>query len=157
MIIPSKGQRDGFRLLAGAMRPGRVVALAFSALSLAACSISMPLPSFIDNEPTGSIAPKAPAPSSAFDSRDWRIAQPVLAASLRAPDHGVPAVWSNPETGDHGEFVAVADSFAREGQSCRAFVARLVEGDDAKTLQAVGCARASGEVAVYDASPWTGL
>lgn len=135
-----------------------MVALAFSALALAACSISMPLPSFIDNELTGSIAPKkAPSPSSAFDSRDWRIAQSVLAASLRAPDHGEPAAWSNPETGDHGEFVAVADSFAREGQSCRAFVARLVEGDDAKTLQAVGCPSASGEVAVYDASPWTGL
>jgi len=157
MIIPSKGQRDGFRRRAGAMKPGRVVALAFSALALAACSISMPLPSFIDNESTGSIAPKAPAPSSAFDSRDWRIAQPVLAASLRAPDHGEPAAWSNPETGDHGEFVAVADSFTREGQSCRAFVARLVHGDDAKTLQAVGCPSAGGEVAVYDASPWTGL
>lgn len=157
MIIPSKAQRDGFRLLAGAMRPGRVVALAFSALALAACSISMPLPSLFDNEPTGSIAPKAPALSSAFDSRDWRIAQPVLAASLRAPDHGEPAAWSNPETGDHGEFVAVAGSFAREGQSCRAFVARLVQGGDAKTLQAVGCPSASGEVAIYDASPWTGL
>jgi hypothetical protein len=83
--------------------------------------------------------------------------QPVLAASLRAPDHGEPAAWSNPETGDHGEFVAVAGSFAREGQSCRAFVARLVQGGDAKTLQAVGCPSASGEVAVYDASPWTGL
>jgi hypothetical protein len=139
------------------MRPGRVVALALGALTLAGCSISMPLPSFIDKEPTGSIAPNAPALSSAFDSRDWRIAEPVLAANLRAPSQGEPAVWSNPETGDHGEFVAVAGSFACEGQSCRAFVARLVEGEDAKTLQAVGCPGASGEVAVYDASPWTGL
>jgi hypothetical protein len=127
------------------------------ALALAGCSISMPLPPFVDDEPTSAIAPKTPAPSSAFDSRDWRIAQPVLAASLRAPNPGEPALWSNPETGDHGEFVAVAVAFARQGQSCRAFVARLVEGKNAKTLQAVGCPRDSGEVAIYDASPWAGL
>ena len=117
----------------------------------------MPLPSFIDGEPTGSIKPEAPSLSSAYDSSDWRVAGPVLAASLRAPGEAAPARWSNPTTGDHGEFLTVAGSFAREGQSCRAFVARLVEGQDAKTLQAVGCPRDNGEVAVYDASPWTGL
>ena len=117
----------------------------------------MPLPSLIDNEPTGSIKPNLPSLSSAYDSRDWRIAQPVLAASLRAPGPAEPALWSNAETGDHGEFVTVAGTFAREGQSCRAFVARLVDGKEAKTLQAVGCPSESGEVAVYDVSPWTGL
>ena len=117
----------------------------------------MPLPSFLDREATGSIKPEAPSLSSAYDSSDWRVAGPVLAASLRAPGEAAPARWSNPTTGDHGEFLTVAGSFAREGQSCRAFVARLVEGQDAKTLQAVGCPRDNGEVAVYDASPWTGL
>ncbi len=117
----------------------------------------MPLPSFIDGEPTGSIKPEAPPLSSAYDSRDWRIAEPVLAASLRAPGPAEPAHWSNVETGGHGEFLAVAGNFAREGRSCRAFVAQLVDGNDAKTLQAVGCPGDSGEVAVYDVSPWTGL
>ncbi len=68
-----------------------------------------------------------------------------------------PGRWSNAETGDRGEFLPVAGTFAREGQSCRAFVARLVDGKDAKTLQAVGCPSESGEVAIYDVSPWTGL
>ena len=117
----------------------------------------MPLPSFIDREPTGSIGPKAAALSSLYDSRDWRIAEPALAASLRAPGEGDPKPWSNPETGDRGAFKAVAGAFAREGQSCRAFVARLVEDQEAKTLQGVGCPSDSGEVAVYDVSPWTGL
>ena len=117
----------------------------------------MPMPSLIDTQTTGSIAPKDPSLSGAYDARDWRIAEPVLAASLRAPEPAEPARWSNAETGGQGEFLAVAGSFAREGRSCRAFVARLVDGEDAKTLQAVGCPGASGEVAVYDLSPWTGL
>ncbi len=74
-----------------------------------------------------------------------------------APGPAEPALWSNAETGGHGEFLAVAGSFAREGRSCRAFVARLVDGEAAKTLQGVGCPLESGEVALYDVSPWTGL
>lgn len=124
--------------------------------------MSMPLPSLIDNEPTGSIKPAKSAPpsnslSSAYDAGDWRIAEPVLAASLRPTAPAEPVVWSNAETGDRGEFLALADSFARDGQSCRAFVAQLVEGKETKRLQAVGCPGESGDVAIYDASPWTGL
>lgn len=117
----------------------------------------MPLPSFIDGEPTGSIKPKTPTLSSLYDSRDWRIAEPTLAASLRASGQAEPTLWSNPETGDRGDFVAVAGSFARDGQTCRAFIARLDDGHEAKTLRGVGCPAESGEVAVYDVSPWIGL
>jgi surface antigen len=159
MIVFPDRKRERFRQRVGAIGPGRVVAVAFGAvaLALAGCSISMPMPSFIDGEPTGSIGPKAPTLSSLYDSRDWRVAEPVLAASLRAPGEGQPTLWSNSETGDHGEFLAVAGTFAREGRSCRAFIARLVDGQEAKTLQGVGCPGDSGEVAVYDVSPWTGL
>jgi surface antigen len=150
-------KRERFRRRVGATAPRRIFALAFDALALAGCSISTPMPSFIDAEPTGSINAKAPALSSFYDSRDWRVAEPVLAASLRAPGERDPKRWANPETGDHGEFLAVAGPFAREGQSCRAFVARLGDDQDAKTLQGVGCPSDDGEVAVYDVSPWTGL
>ena len=157
MIVLPNSKRERFRPRAGSVGAGRFVALALGALALAGCSISMPLPSLIDADATGSIKPKAPSLSSAYDSRDWRVAEPVLAASLRAPGQAEPALWSNPETGGHGEFLTVAGTFAREGRSCRAFVARLVDAHDAKTLQAVGCPSESGEVAVYDVSPWTGL
>jgi hypothetical protein len=157
MIVLPNSKREGFRRRVASAGPGRVVALAVGALALAGCSISMPLPSLIDADATGSIKPNSTPLSSAYDSRDWRVAEPVLAASLRAPGQAEPAVWSNAETGDHGEFLTVAGTYAREGQSCRAFVARLVDAHDAKTLQAVGCARESGEVAVYDVSPWKGL
>ena len=157
MIDLLLGERDAFwrapRLLA------RLAAFAFAAVALAGCSI--PLPGFIDDQPTGSIKPKA-APavlSSAYDSSDWRLAEPVLSATLRAKDGDPAGAWSNSDTGTHGEFLAVAGSFERDGHPCRAFVARVVGKDGApvKTLQGVGCPREGQEAAIYDVSPWTGL
>ena len=138
----------GFRLRRGGAGAGRLLGL-------------IPLPGFIDDQPTGSIKPKAApaALSSAYDSRDWRLAEPVLSATLRAKDGDPPGAWSNPETGTHGEFLAVAGSFERDGRPCRAFVARVVGKDGApdKTLQGVGCPREGEEAAIYDVSPWSGL
>ena len=157
MIDQLPGERDAI------WRPRRFVAPAFAcaaaALALAGCAF--PLPGFIDDQPTGAIKPKAApaALSSAYDSRDWRLAEPVLSATLRTKDSDQPGAWSNPETGAHGEFVAVAGSFDRDGRSCRAFVARVVgrEGAPNKTLQGVGCPREGEEAAIYDVSPWSGL
>ena len=119
------------------------------------------LPGFIDDQPIGAIKPKAApaALSSAYDLRDWRLAEPVLSSTLRAKDGDPPGAWSNPETGMHGEFLAVAGSFERDGRPCRAFVARVVGKDGApvKTLQGVGCPREGEEAAIYDVSPWSGL
>jgi hypothetical protein len=157
MIVALDRKRETFRRRPSRPGAGQIVALGLAALAPAGCSISMPLPSLVDNEPTGSVKPGAAALSGLYDWRDWRVAQPALAASLRAPGPAEPAAWSNAETGGHGEFVPVAGVFARQGQSCRAFVARLVAGKDAKTLQAVGCLDDSGEVAVYDVARWTGL
>ena len=140
---------------------GRSTAFAFvvAALALAGCAI--PLPGFIDDQPTGAVKPKAApaALSSAYDSRDWRLAEPVLSATLRAKNGEQPGAWSNPETGAHGEFLAVAGSFERDGRPCRAFVARVAgrDGAPAKSLQAVGCPREGEEAAIYDVSPWSGL
>jgi hypothetical protein len=157
MINRPSSERERFPARARLARLGRAGAWLSGALVLAGCSISMSLPSFIDKEPTGSIKPKPSPVSSAYDARDWRIAEPVLAASLRAPGRGGAVVWSNAETGDHGEFQAVDATFTRDGLSCRTFVARLAEANETRTLKAVGCPGESGEVAIYDASPWTGL
>jgi hypothetical protein len=159
MIDLLLGERDAFwqapRVVA------RSMAFAFAAVALALAGCSIPLPGFIDDQPTGSIKPKAApaALSSAYDSRDWRLAEPVLSAILRAKDGDRPGAWSNPDTGAHGEFLAVAGSFERDGRPCRAFVAQVVGKDGApvKTLQGVGCPREGDEAAIYDVSPWTGL
>ena len=146
-------------------RPRRFVArstaFAFAAAALALAGCAIPLPGFIDDQPTGAVKPKAApaALSSAYDSRDWRLAEPVLSATLRAKNGEQPGVWSNPETGAHGEFLAVADSFERDGRPCRAVVARVAGKDGApvKSLQGGGCPREGEEAASYDVSPWSGL
>ncbi len=161
MIDLLLGERDAFWRAPRVVTRSTAFAFAAAALALAGCSVSIPLPGFIDDQPTGSIKPKAApaALSSAYDSGDWRLAEPVLSTTLRAKDGEQPGAWSNPETGTHGEFLAVAGSFEREGRPCRAFVARVVGKDGApvKTLQGVGCPREGEEAAIYDVSPWTGL
>jgi surface antigen len=136
-------------------------ALAAAALALAGCSIAIPLPGLIDDEPVGTIKPKAgtAALSGAYDPADWRLAEPALSTALRAKEGGERDQWSDPDTGNHGEFVAVAGAFTREGRPCRAFVARIVgkAGTADKTLQGVGCPREGEEAAVYDVSAWSGL
>ena len=153
-LLPS--ERDAF------WRPRRraaAFAVAAAALALGGCAI--PLPGFIDDAPTGSIKPKANATalSSAFDSRDWRLAEPALSAALRSKEGDQPGTWSNPETGARGEFLAVAGSFERDGRPCRAFVARVTgkDGSPDKTLQGVGCPREGEEAAIYDVAPWSGI
>ena len=117
----------------------------------------MALPSLVDDEPVGSIKPKPSSLEKAYDSRDWRIAEPVLASSLRAPGVAAPAVWSDAETGARGEFVALDAPFVHEGRLCRRFVARLTDAKAAKRLEAVGCPDDSGEVAIFDSTAWSGL
>ena len=158
MIDLLPGERDAYWRKRRFIWRSAAFAVAAASLALAGCSI--PLPGFIDDQPTGSITPKAApaALSSAYGTGDWRLAEPVLSATLRAKD-GEPAAWSNPETGRHGEFLAVAGAFERDGRPCRVFVARVVgkEGAPEKTLQGVGCPREGAEAAIYDVSPWSGL
>jgi hypothetical protein len=161
MIDLPNSKRERFHPRAPAPRCWRAGVSIVGAL-LGGCAMvlggcSMVLPSLIDDEPVGTIKPRASLLSRAYDPRDWRIAEPVLASSLRAPDAAGPAVWSDAETGARGEFLALAGSFPREGRSCRIFVARLADSKAARRLQAVGCPSESGEVAIFDASPWTGL
>ena len=76
MIVLPNCKRESFRRRGGSPGAGRALAVALVALALAGCSISMPLPSFMDSDVTGSIKPTAPTLPSAYDSRDWRVAEP---------------------------------------------------------------------------------
>jgi hypothetical protein len=136
----------------GAAGRAAVVVLAFA---LCGCSISMPLPALIDNEPTGSI--QAKATEKPFDPGDWPHAESALRAAMGGKATAEPARWTNPDTGRNGQFLAVAGPFQREGASCRAFLARIEETEGARSFQGIGCARENGEVAISDVAPWKGL
>ena len=55
------------------------------AVSLAGCSISMPIPGLIDNEPLGSIQPRAHASANPVDPADWALARPALRSPVPVP------------------------------------------------------------------------
>ncbi len=119
----------------------------------------MPIPGLIDNDPTGSIKPRPSASANPFDSGDWREAEPALRAAMRAEAPAPPSTWSNPETGRRGRFISVAGLFKREGEACRAFLAKVEEpdGETAKQWQGVGCERGEGQIVLEDVAPWPGL
>jgi hypothetical protein len=135
----------------------RLVAAGVFAVSVAGCSMTFPLPSFMSDDATGSIKPR-PTPFAAdLDPADWRLAEPSLAQALQSDGSNEPKQWSNPASGHRGAFQPVAGAFKRDGQTCRAFLARIDTPDRTKTMQAVGCLMAGGAVFVDQAEPWKAL
>jgi len=121
MITVPNCKGENFRRCRPAPAARRGALIAFVALGLGGCS--MPLPSFFGDDVTGSIKPRSASLASAYDSSDWGVAKPVLAASLRPSAPAEPSAWSNATTGHRGEFLPVAGTFARDGRSCRVFIA----------------------------------
>jgi hypothetical protein len=120
--------------------------------------MSFPLPSLLSDDTTGSIKGGRSTPfSDALDSTDWRVAEPSLAEALKSDARAEPKRWSNPASGRGGAFQPVAGTFKRDGQTCRAFLARIETADQTKTMQAVGCLMAGGAVFVDEAQPWKAL
>jgi hypothetical protein len=121
-------------------------------MALGACS--MPIGSLLGDDETGSIRPNPLAKE--LDAADWIIAQPILSAALR-DEQGDPAAWANPDSGHSGVFEPVGASFARDGRSCRAFVAKITAGGPARLVQAIGCLGEDDQVAIAQAAAWKGL
>jgi surface antigen len=135
----------------------RVTASGLFAAFLAGCSMNFPMSSLMSDSTTGSIKAR-PAPFAGdLDETDWRIAEPRLAEALKSAGDGEPTQWSNPASGRKGAFQPVAGAFKREGQTCRAFLARISSPDSTKTLQGIGCLMAGDAVFVDETQPWKAL
>jgi hypothetical protein len=119
--------------------------------------MSFPLPSLVSGDTTGSTKPRSTPFAGDLDAADWRAAEPRLADALKSDAAADPTRWSNPSSGHGGAFQPVAGAFKRDGQTCRAFLARIDTADQSKTMQAVGCLMAGGEVFVDQAQPWKAL
>lgn len=134
-----------------------LAAAAALAAALAGCAMTFPLPSLISDETTGSIKAQ-PAPFAGdLDETDWRIAEPRLAEALKSGIEDTPKQWDNPASGHRGAFQPVAGAFKRDGQTCRAFLARINAAEGSKTMQGIGCLMAGDAVFVDEAQPWKAL
>jgi hypothetical protein len=110
-----------------------------------------------DGDVTGSIKTRSSDLGPDLDADDWRVAKPVLADALKS-EAGHDAVrWNNPATGHRGAFQTVAGVFKREGDACRAFVARIPADGGDKVLQAIGCLKPDNTLFVEQVEPWKTL
>jgi len=117
----------------------------------------MSLPSFLQDDETGSIKPRRSPLSTELDPADWRVARPALAKALAGADSQPPVSWSSPQSGHGGLFQSVGLAFVREGRTCRAFVAGVTAGESKTILQGVGCQAEDGDIALDGVGPWKGL
>ena len=112
---------SGMKVLAKTM-----VALGFG-LATGACSLSFPMPGFVNNDgPTGSINKQAAALSPDLDKEDLRRARAALAVALDPQGNGADVSWHNPQTGAKGSFVALAPPFVDQDRICRTFDAHVI-------------------------------
>src|SRR5919107_6018958 len=116
--MPAVAGREALRLVfAGAI-----------ALSCAACSLSFPMTSLVNDEPssTAAITPKAISPLSAeLGEEDWRRAKAALAVALDPQGPGSQVSWDNPDTALKGAFTPTGAPFVKNDEICRAFSAHL--------------------------------
>jgi 17 kDa outer membrane surface antigen len=110
-----------------------------------------------DGDVTASIKPKSTGLGPDLDPEDWRVAKPVLATALKSEAADRALHWSNPSTGHGGAFQTVAGAFKRDGDTCRAFVARVSANGGEKVLQAVGCLKSDDTLFVEQVQPWRTL
>ena len=115
-----------------------ICALGFG-LSLAACSVDIPIPGFAVQETTASIDTDASRLSPGLTAQDWALAKVALKAALEAPaGEAMPtqlAAWGNTNSGSHGTFARdpdpkaqwLATSNPKDVSACQYFIAS-VEG-----------------------------
>jgi hypothetical protein len=139
------------------VKPFRFAAAGLLTVFLTGCSINFPLPSLISDATTGAIKARTTPFAGDLDETDWRIAEPHLAEALKSASDDPPRQWANPASGRKGAFQSVASAFKRDGQTCRAFLARISAPGSTKTLQGVGCLMAGDAIFVEETQPWKAL
>lgn len=125
----------------------RVAAGVVVVACLPACSTQLGPIFGSEDGPTGSITPRDGRFSNTLNDADWKQAQAALQTALETPTSGQAASWSNPDTGMQGTVTAVGQPFARNDETCNAFVATIVEGTDTHWFQGRACHNASN-------TPW---
>ncbi len=137
----------------GSVGPVNAAAGLTISLLLGACSVSFPMPGFVDNAPTGSIteAGSIKVLSPALDREDVRRAKAALAVALDPQGSGTNVAWANPDSGRGGSFVPIAPPFPSHDSICRAFGGDiLVHAEPHRRIKGSACRTSDGEWAIAD-------
>jgi hypothetical protein len=124
------------------------------AFSVAGCSVSTQLGSFLGKDKpdtTATIAPAQPltAPADAADLTLVRIAASTM---LTAGETGTQ--WENPVTGARGTITPIASNYPQGDTLCRDFLASYVREQSESWLEGEACRTVSGGWDVRSLNPW---
>lgn len=111
--------------------------------------------SLVDEETTGSVAPKVGSPlSPELGPEDWRRANGAMAIALDPQGNGSSVSWDNPDTGMKGNFTPVGQPFVKSDEICRAFLATVSGQAASSSLQGTACRPSGAEWTIKEVKPW---
>ncbi len=94
------------------------------------------------------------AASIGLSPSDWLYARGALGLALTGAEDGPPVLWANPETGSRGSFRPASPVEARDGMSCRRFIAtRAAQQTPEATVEGRACQTPAGQWDVAEARP----
>jgi surface antigen len=103
---------------------------------------------------SGSISPRSHA--GLPPDGDLTFARAAIVDVLKRGKNEVSAPWENPASGSHGTVTPIASNYARDGMTCRDFLASYVPLKGSQTwLQGEACQEAKGAWEVKSLRPWT--
>jgi surface antigen len=127
----------------------RSIAALAGAACLSACSIAVPIPSFMSDSDASPAAKKPVQLASGLDEEDLRRADLALNAALAPARGATPSVWVNPRSGAKGSFTAVDQVHTGPGGVCRRFRAEVVAASaPPQSVQGSACHDAQGKWAI---------
>ncbi len=137
----------------------RAAILCALTVALGGCSVSMPISPFGSKDKTrdditGSIPGPGAVLSRRLDDEDWRRARAALGTALDPQGNGASVIWENSQSGAHGSFVPVAQTYPTDDRICRAFLAKIETESGSEDVQGTACRENGGDWSVRDAKPW---
>lgn len=150
----------------------RLAVMLALALGLGGCAVSGPLGSMFaksKDEPrayasdnvTGSVGtpPAIPASASAAglpSETDLVFARMAIVDVLKRGSKEISSPWENPSSGARGTVTPIASAYARDGSTCRDFLASYMRREGAETwMQGQACRAKQGAWEVRSLRPWS--
>jgi surface antigen len=152
----------------------RLAALLALAVGLSGCAVSGPMGSMFSkkkdqgesrayasagDDVTGSVGTPAATPASTAGlpaETDLVFARMAIVDVLARGSKEISSPWENPSSGARGTVTPIASAFAKDGGTCRDFLASYVRRQGSETwLQGEACRAKQGDWEVKSLRPWT--
>jgi hypothetical protein len=115
---------------------------------------------YASEDATGSVASRGAAPAASKaglpSETDLVFTRLAIVDVLKRGGKETSSPWENPSSGARGTVTPIASAYARDGVTCRDFLASYVRREGAETwLQGEACRAKKGAWEVKSLRPWT--